>query len=318
MGPPDGVGSGLGRRERVPVLEKDLVRDEPERGAAGRPEAGLDMLDDPAIRPETMMPVSAAMWKVSLRALQSKSAPEIAAARKLSFEASLQSPGLAVRAMMVLSMLLFGGPTLRDFLVVLLTGVVVGTYSSIFIASGMLVAWETGGIGKAMSAETKRETIDIGEPLPPGASRDVEFPEVARQATVRLFARADREEGYGNLDLTLVEARIVDNADSPYADAVATAKAMLRAVDAREVPSIRAMAARLRDNLAPYYAPPAAAAVVETPAPAAQTVEVVAAPEDTREMYLELRDIEDLLTGTEEERREGMDRLHQLVRKLRP
>jgi len=48
----------------------------------------------------------------------------------------------------VLAMLLFGGPTLRDFLIVLLTGVIVGTYSSIFVAAQVLVAWEEGDLAR--------------------------------------------------------------------------------------------------------------------------------------------------------------------------
>ena len=42
----------------------------------------------------------------------------------------------------ILAMLLFGGATLRDFLIVLLLGVVIGTYSSIFVAAQVLVMWE--------------------------------------------------------------------------------------------------------------------------------------------------------------------------------
>ena len=41
-------------------------------------------------------------------------------------------------------MLLFGGDSLRDFLIVLLLGVIIGTYSSIFIAAQFLVFWEEG------------------------------------------------------------------------------------------------------------------------------------------------------------------------------
>jgi hypothetical protein len=108
-----------------------------------------------------------------------------------------------------------------------------------------------------------------------------------------------------------VQARIVDNADSPYADAVASAKAMLRAIDGGEVPSIRAMASRVRDRLG----------VTEAPIPArtgpASQVEVVATRVDTG-LYTELQVIEDLLTGTDSEKRQGLDQLHQLVRKLRP
>ncbi len=59
-------------------------------------------------------------------------------------------------ATVILAMLLFGGPTLRDFLIVLLTGVVVGSYSSIFVASNLLVAWDSGTLGKVMSAPFRR------------------------------------------------------------------------------------------------------------------------------------------------------------------
>jgi preprotein translocase subunit SecF len=42
----------------------------------------------------------------------------------------------------ILAMLLFGGVSLRDFLIVLLLGVLVGTYSSMFVAAQVLVLWE--------------------------------------------------------------------------------------------------------------------------------------------------------------------------------
>ena len=47
----------------------------------------------------------------------------------------------------ILAMLLFGGDTLRDFLIVLLAGVIVGTYSSLFLAAQVLVVWNTGSLG---------------------------------------------------------------------------------------------------------------------------------------------------------------------------
>lgn len=56
----------------------------------------------------------------------------------------------------LLAMLLFGGPTLRDFLIVLLTGVIIGTYSSIFVASNLLVAWHSGTLGRVLNAPMKR------------------------------------------------------------------------------------------------------------------------------------------------------------------
>ena len=43
----------------------------------------------------------------------------------------------------ILALLLFGGPTIKNFLWVLLAGVIVGTYSSMAIATNFLVTWET-------------------------------------------------------------------------------------------------------------------------------------------------------------------------------
>ncbi|HSP16988.1 MAG TPA: hypothetical protein VLV78_19735 [Thermoanaerobaculia bacterium] len=181
------------------------------------------------------------------------------------------------------------------------------------------------------NSSPKIQNIKVEEWLEPGGVHPVDFPEVARQATVRVYAKADPAAGYGNIDMTLIKAKVVDNADSPYADAVASAKAILRAVDNADIPSIRAMAARMHDDLAPMVAPPpsvapptpAATVAVRptlplpavtpsaTPAPALQ-------PTPNVEVYMELQSIEDLLTGTDAEKREGLDRLHQLLRRLRP
>lgn len=48
----------------------------------------------------------------------------------------------------LLALLLFGGATIRGLLLVLAIGVVVGTYSSVCIASQFLVIWETGELGR--------------------------------------------------------------------------------------------------------------------------------------------------------------------------
>ena len=163
------------------------------------------------------------------------------------------------------------------------------------------------------NSTTQRQTVKVEAWVEPGEVRPIDFPEVGRQGTARVFAKADKA-GYGNVVLTLIHAKIIDNADSPYADAVASAKAIIRAVDNNDVKSIRAMAARMHDDLD------------KTPQRATQTVDVVAAaPTNSAaaaapaaEIYTELQSIEDLLTGTEPEKRQGLDRLHQLVRRLRP
>jgi preprotein translocase SecF subunit len=48
----------------------------------------------------------------------------------------------------VLALLLLGGVTIREFLLVILVGVVAGTYSSIGIAAQVLVAWEEGDFAR--------------------------------------------------------------------------------------------------------------------------------------------------------------------------
>ncbi len=45
---------------------------------------------------------------------------------------------------MLLALALFGGVTLREFSLILLIGLLMGTYSSIFIAAPVLVIWESG------------------------------------------------------------------------------------------------------------------------------------------------------------------------------
>jgi preprotein translocase subunit SecF len=49
--------------------------------------------------------------------------------------------------LVLVPLVLFGGEVLHDFSLALLMGVIVGTYSSVFVASPLLVAWHvrTGG-----------------------------------------------------------------------------------------------------------------------------------------------------------------------------
>ena len=159
-------------------------------------------------------------------------------------------------------------------------------------------------------------TLEVKAWLQPGEVRPIDLPAVGRQVTVKVIATADPGNGYGNIEVTLVQARIVDNPDSPYADAVGAAKAIQRALDNNDVKSMRSMAQRMRASLG------AAAPRVATAAtPAASSIDV--RPSSTTdiaaqlELQSELQLIEDLLTGNESERREGLDRLHQMIRRLR-
>lgn len=161
-------------------------------------------------------------------------------------------------------------------------------------------------------SSTEHQSIEVKQWLKPGEFRPVDLPAVARRATVSVVATVEEKGGYGNVNVSLVKARIVDNADSPYADAVASAKAVQRALDNGDVPSIRAMAQRMRGAVGGSMTVVARA----TDAPVAPQVQPQVTPQTTADVR-ELQTIEDLLTGSEQERREGLDRLHQLIRRLR-
>jgi hypothetical protein len=176
-------------------------------------------------------------------------------------------------------------------------------------------------VGKS---ETQRTTIDVKAWLQPKELRPFDLDVVASQATVHVIATADEKTGYGNLGVALIQAKIVDNADSPYADAVASAKAILRGLDNNDIPSIRSMAARMRDSLGVVKPAASVVTVAATPLPpvsAPVAAPPVIAPSQSAARddaaFAELQQIEDLLTGSEVERREGLDRLHQLIRRMR-
>jgi len=163
---------------------------------------------------------------------------------------------------------------------------------------------EVESIPMASSAK-KTKTIDVKAWLQPGGSKIIDLDDIGRHTTVSLFARTDEKNGYGNIDVALIQARVFDNPDSPYADAVSSLKAILKAQEHDDTATMRAMAQRIVTDLQPMQAARPAAAVVD----------VTAAP--PADVQTELVAIEDLLTGTETERRQGVDRLHQLIRRMR-
>jgi preprotein translocase subunit SecF len=60
----------------------------------------------------------------------------------------------------VLALFLFGGAVLKDFAFAILIGVVVGTYSSIFIASPIVLWWSgRRGKGASLHAEVRRSQV---------------------------------------------------------------------------------------------------------------------------------------------------------------
>src|ERR1044072_45017 len=140
-----------------------------------------------------------------------------------------------------------------------------------------------------------------------GETRNIDIPDIGRQVTARVYSRAAKDGGYGNIVLTLIEAKVFDNPDSPYADAVSSAKAIVKALDHSDVPSIRSMAVRMQGD--PHV--PASASVAGSGLDVTAVPTVAAAPATVQpDVYAELQAIEDLLTGSDAERRSGLDKLH--------
>jgi hypothetical protein len=168
------------------------------------------------------------------------------------------------------------------------------------------------------STQSQSQSFEVKAWLQPGEVRPFDLNAIAKQATVKVIATAQEGGGYGNIDVALVQARIVDAPDSPYAEAVASAKAVLRALDNNDLPSLRASARRLRTSLGGSM--PVGMTPPGAPRPAATEMTVTAPAADTAtrlELQAELQLIEDLLTGTDAERREGLDKLHQMIRRMR-
>ena len=61
--------------------------------------------------------------------------------------------------LVVLALFIFGGGVIHNFAFALLVGIIIGTYSSIFVASSVLIFWEDRRRGKVDSAEQKPEVV---------------------------------------------------------------------------------------------------------------------------------------------------------------
>lgn len=65
-----------------------------------------------------------------------------------------------------LSLFLWGGEVLRDFALALSLGIVVGTYSSIYVASGIVHVWGLPGVRSAPAPEPVPRTAEAGTKAP--------------------------------------------------------------------------------------------------------------------------------------------------------
>ncbi|MHB0938270.1 MAG: protein translocase subunit SecF [Armatimonadota bacterium] len=66
----------------------------------------------------------------------------------------------------LLALFIFGGPTLRDFVTAMLVGVTVGSFSSIFIASQLLVSWSKREEKVMLPADAPLPAMAGATPLP--------------------------------------------------------------------------------------------------------------------------------------------------------
>jgi preprotein translocase subunit SecF len=60
--------------------------------------------------------------------------------------------------LVLIALILLGGETIRDFLVIMLIGLISGTYSSIFVASQLLVSWDEGDLRLSPRSEPAETT----------------------------------------------------------------------------------------------------------------------------------------------------------------
>ena len=58
----------------------------------------------------------------------------------------------------LLALFLLGGATIREFLIVMTIGLIAGTYSSIFVASQLLVSWQEGDVKRLLGRKTAEAT----------------------------------------------------------------------------------------------------------------------------------------------------------------
>lgn len=161
------------------------------------------------------------------------------------------------------------------------------------------------------AATSRVHTVDVSSWLEPGDERQIELPEIAGKASAAVRARTDRGEK-AFVDLTFYRASLVDDPDSPFATVVRRIKTLDDAVRGREYRQVRNVADEvlaLLESRAMQGDRPVISAIPTSVSPAAGASD---------DLYFELRHIEDLLTGSEEERSEGIERLRRVTARLRP
>jgi hypothetical protein len=159
----------------------------------------------------------------------------------------------------------------------------------------------------------KTEQVDLNRSISPGEMTYLDLAELGWNVTARLKAKAAEESmGHGTVELALLAPTLVDEPTSPYAKPTANLLALTTAVREKDILEIR----RLCDATTAFFdeiSRQASGQVRPVGGAAAATRGI-----ETSRLLAELRRIEDLLTGDEQQKRDGMDKLHQLIVYLRP
>jgi SecD/SecF fusion protein len=101
----------------------------------------------------------------------------------------------------VLSLMLFGGDTLRDFAFALLVGIASGTYSSVFIATPVLAHWkEREPLYRARARRIKAELGAVPAYATAAQGGPIDVAPKERRAATSLTAPADPSQGVSRRD----------------------------------------------------------------------------------------------------------------------
>lgn len=163
------------------------------------------------------------------------------------------------------------------------------------------------------------ESMEVNEWMEPGAKREFELPAIARVARITVTAKTPEDGGTGGVELTLTKAKLVDDPRSPYARTAENLKSFLQRVEKGDRENLQTLSNLLASDPALVQA---VDRIAEGPVPARDTAGAAGGESvaglSRAELYIELQTIQDLLTGTPEERLKGMESLQQLSRKVRP
>ncbi|MCM2314147.1 MAG: hypothetical protein NDJ92_03225 [Thermoanaerobaculia bacterium] len=171
------------------------------------------------------------------------------------------------------------------------------------------------------AGERSTQEFPLDTRLEPGKHTDLELTGIAWNPVVRVWGWSDERIGKNaTLEIQIFQPKLVDNAKSPYLPAVQNALALPKAIDREDTVEVR----RLCDSIVATIervSPEAAASAASMLSQSATAIDVTppnAGRRSDPELNRRLQEIEDLLSGTELERREGMEKLRQLVRSTRP